>query len=310
MSSLGPATRCERDTGAAVVARRGEEAVGLLGRWGYGMRKRSASRRKGPERILVFPESRVPGEGGRADQKVVLKFGVGKDKMRQNSSRGNDGHHQISGFHPSPGVPGGQRAAMLPCTIADRPALNSGSIACGPHVELHMHPSPQHLSLFHRKPNDQRQSLSLNFEGRCDLAPWRCCISVCSIQNFSRFLVSPADRVLFGSCVESRPAIRQWHRHPGTGGVHNPLQPSSGPVFGSDLGFVLSRYRTTRKPFVRGPLTSLDPRPSVVAHKSTAPPSDVDGDFVELAPSSPFQANLRRPLDRAIPLARSSIRGS
>lgn len=122
--------------------------LAFWGAGGDGMRKRSASRRKGPERILVFPESRVPGEGGRADQKVVLKFGVGKDKMRQNSSRGNDGHHQISGFHPSPGVPGGQRAAMLPCTIADRPALNSGSIACGPHVGATYAPvSPTFITL-------------------------------------------------------------------------------------------------------------------------------------------------------------------
>jgi hypothetical protein len=83
----------------------------------------------------------------------------------------------------------------------------------------------------------------LDIERRCHVALWRCWIFAPCPSPFRSFLVSP-DRVLFSSSVESGPAIRQWHRDPGTGGVHNPLQHSSESVPGrghSDLGFALSR---------------------------------------------------------------------
>lgn len=114
-----------------------------------------------------------------------------------------------------------------------------------------MPPSPQHIPpLFHRKPNDQRQSLSLNLEGRCDLAPWRCCISVCSIQKLFEVSRQPSRQgPLWLLC-----RVQASHSSMASASRHR----WGSPVFGSDLGFVLSRYRTTQNPLFEGrfrPLT-------------------------------------------------------
>lgn len=89
-----------------------------------------------------------------------------------------------------------------------------------------------------------------------------------------------------GSSLAPVPSLEASHSSMASASRHR----WGSPVFGSDLGFVLSRYRTTRNPLFEGRFrpSTLD-SVGVVAHKSTAPPSDVDGDFVELPPLPPFK---------------------
>lgn len=55
--------------------------LAFWGAGGDGMRKRSASGNgRGPERILVFPESRVPGEGGEPIKRSCSNLAWGKMK--------------------------------------------------------------------------------------------------------------------------------------------------------------------------------------------------------------------------------------
>ena len=129
----------------------GEGAVGLLGRWGDGCESEARiANGKGPEEILAFPESRVPSGRGGADQKVVLKFGVGKDEMRQNSSRGNDGHHQISGIHAPlrPRQGSGRPRSRAHCRPPPAAAASLQTVH-GAMNGIYLQPSPQQLSLIH-----------------------------------------------------------------------------------------------------------------------------------------------------------------
>jgi hypothetical protein len=191
-----------------------------------------------------FGLSRIQGPRGREKSRTKGRAQIWRGERR------NEAEQQLGKRWSPPNLlpPScqGQRAAMLPCTLQ---TASRSSVACRPSMVLYrirylsaaISPTVITPSSYAQQPT----SVSfLDIEMRCHIALWRYWIFAPCPNGppFRSFLVSP-DRVLFSSGVESGPAIRQWHRDPGTGGVHHPLQHSSESVSGrGHLGLALSRY--------------------------------------------------------------------